>query len=496
MFISLVVLSAAELLIYAVPIWELRSFTAPLIAVALGVLGGAWFMQDINGWSFIALLILIYRCFNLIRVASGISTPQYLKRSGLKSSALLATYYGVAQLGWFGVVHRHVTGYQAWLIIAGMQLVGAVIVLLVTRHNVRHMVPVLESKSFADRDLPSITVAIPARNETDVLQDALIALLASDYPKLEILVLDDCSQDRTSEVIKDFAQQGVRFVKGDIPPDGWLAKNWAYEQLYKESNGELLVYCGVDVRFDRSTLRTLVATMITRKKRMLCVMPENSKPTSSAWAAVLLQPMRYVWEVSLPRRLFKRPPVLSTCWAVERSLVKSCGSFAAVRSTTSPESHFAREAAQEGAYSFVRSIAALKVTATKSFRAQYDTAVRTRYPQLHRRPELVFLLCLLELLAIIASLPLAVAGLSTAHWLLGLVSGLAFVIYSYVFKTIVGITYSQHIGPAWFSLIPAVLTDMVLRNYSMYRYEFTEVLWKGRNICLPVMQAIPRLPKL
>jgi hypothetical protein len=30
----------------------------------------------------------------------------------------------------------------------------------------------------------------------------------------------------------------------------------------------------------------------------------------------------------------------------------------------------------------------------------------------------------------------------------------------------------------------------------MWQYEFHEVLWKGRNVCLPVMRIIPNLPKL
>ena len=52
------------------------------------------------------------------------------------------------------------------------------------------------TQHYADKDLPSISVLIPARNETEELHACLDALVASDYPKLEILVLDDCSQER------------------------------------------------------------------------------------------------------------------------------------------------------------------------------------------------------------------------------------------------------------------------------------------------------------
>lgn len=48
-----------------------------------------------------------------------------------------------------------------------------------------------------------------------------------------------------------------------------------------------------------------------------------------------------------------------------------------------------------------------------------------------------------------------------------------------------------------FVLLPfAALYDIALLNYSMWQYEFHEVLWKGRNICMPVMRVYPALPKL
>jgi hypothetical protein len=41
-----------------------------------------------------------------------------------------------------------------------------------------------------------------------------------------------------------------------------------------------------------------------------------------------------------------------------------------------------------------------------------------------------------------------------------------------------------------------VAYDMAILHYSMWQYEFSEVDWKGRNICVPAMHVIPHLPKL
>jgi hypothetical protein len=42
----------------------------------------------------------------------------------------------------------------------------------------------------------------------------------------------------------------------------------------------------------------------------------------------------------------------------------------------------------------------------------------------------------------------------------------------------------------------AVLSDVIMLHYSMRQYEFSEVIWKDRNICIPVMRAFPNLPKV
>lgn len=39
-----------------------------------------------------------------------------------------------------------------------------------------------------------------------------------------------------------------------------------------------------------------------------------------------------------------------------------------------------------------------------------------------------------------------------------------------------------------------IATELCIGLLSMYKYEFSEVIWKDRNICEPVMHTIPKLP--
>lgn len=60
---------------------------------------------------------------------------------------------------------------------------------------------------------PSVTVLIPAHNEESVLPGCLTAMAELEYPrdKLEILVIDDRSTDRTGEIARSFAAGDGRF---------------------------------------------------------------------------------------------------------------------------------------------------------------------------------------------------------------------------------------------------------------------------------------------
>jgi len=397
---------------------------------------------------------------------------------------------------WFTVDHFAIAK-EPWLwVMVSMQIGAGIILLISTIRRLKHTKITHKDITVTSSELPNVTVAIPARNETDDLYECLVSLLKNDYPKLEILVLDDCSQlRRTPEIIREFAHAGVRFVKGDIPKDGWLAKNQAYDKLLREASGEIVVFCGVDVRFQPNTVRQIILTMLSRDKRMVSVLPVREKQNKLHYAAV--QASRYFWELAPPRRLFNRPPVLSTCWAIYRKDILKLGGFAAVSRAIIPEAYFAKQMLKDDGYSFVRADTLLPLFSVKNTKAQRSTAVRTRYPQLHRRPETVALVTCVGLVCFIMPYVLIILSLvGVVAWYFASLALVSILLCNTALALIAGATkaISWYVAP--FSFLPVVGTDIVLTHYSLYKYEFSEVLWKGRNICLPVMHVIPRLPKI
>jgi len=492
------ILSGLELLIWLPPPWRWRKALSSVLFVGLALVNMAIIAIEPRLWTAVLVFLGLYRMLNLLRLAKGRIQANYLYHASRRTAgwliglqagdlalARLANYYQINLL-------------QGLYLLAAAQIAVSLVMLLTITRHLRTTKPPKLARADADRDLPSLTVAIPARNETADLEDCLQSLIASDYPKLEILVLDDCSQNkRTPEIIRGFAHDGVRFIAGTEPPGQWLAKNHAYAQLAEEANGELLLFCGVDVRFETGSVRAVVETALQKHKNMVSIIPKNTVPGRWNVRPVLLQPGRYAWELALPRRLLNRPPVLSSCWLISQTALREAGGFAAVSRQAIPESYLARQAAgPKDGYSFLRSDAGIGIVSRKSVDEQLATAVRTRYPQLHRRPELVAMVSLAEFSALSAPLVLLVAALFSQAWLLAALSGIAYLAGAAAYSKIVSLAYHKFLIKGLWLLPAAALYDIGILNYSMWQYEFREVIWKGRNICIPVMRVVPDLPKI
>lgn len=474
------------------PAWAYLKYFVPIIIIGVSFGSGGLLASRVSIAAGLILLVSAYRVFNLLRIIENRSNAHHLRRITRRTSIWLICVQLIISGAWWlsDYVLKHAS---YWLeMLAVVQLVAVIILAASTYRQLIKTKPMTVKKKFADRDLPSITVAIPARNEDKQLEECLQSILGSDYPKLEVIVLDDCSQDRTSEIIKNFAHDGVRFIPGEVPEEGWLAKNQSYERLASEASGDLILFCGVDVRFAAQSIRQMVTLLEVRHKQMICVMPMNEQPELS-----FAQTIRYYWELALPRRIFNRPPILSSCWLITAKLLDANGGFGAVKSSITPEAHFARSAIVKDGYTFMRSADQLGIFSVKSTNEQRDTAVRVRYPQLHRRPELVLLVALTELLLLFAPYLLMIIG----FWgVFGLPTEALYILSSILLAaTYRSITHATSPSRIWYMspLFPiTVLVDIGLLHYSMNKYEFSTVDWKGRNVCIPVMQVRPKLPKM
>jgi glycosyltransferase involved in cell wall biosynthesis len=110
-------------------------------------------------------------------------------------------------------------------------------------------------------DVPQISLLFAARDEEEKLPGALATLAQIDYPGLEIIGVDDRSEDATGQILDEFALTHARFRAMHVKelPSGWLGKPHALQQAYEASTGEWLLFTDADVRFKVDALRRAMA---------------------------------------------------------------------------------------------------------------------------------------------------------------------------------------------------------------------------------------------
>ncbi len=488
-------LTVVELLLLSKPAPRLiRLSTGALLILLLGIVHSEIAFQAPLIFGVTFFVVGLYRIFNIMRFSYGRMNQEYLYKSTRRTSEVIVGYQITLIALCFLLSKINYIANNYLNILTVLIGISHFYLLLVLIKNIK-MYSVDLTNKVLDKDdkmLPTVTVAIPARNETSDLEECLQSIIDSDYKKLEILVFDDCSQEQASYVIKKFAHEGVRFIQGDEPGDSWLPKNAAYQKLMQEASGDIILFCGVDVRVEKDTISKLISCMVAESLQMISVLPKRS---SQIQQSNVVQLTRYMWELLLPRMYLKRPPVLSTLWVIDRNKLLSLGGFLSVKRMIVPESYFARECSNKYGYKFLL-VDNLGVTSLKTAAAQRTTAIRVRYPQLHRKPEMLLAVTFVLLLLFIFPYVMLIASVLTKKWVYLIAYSLVIVLQLFIYVLIVKevISSNRLIYTLRSFAIPFI--DIVIMHWSMIAYEFGEVIWKQRNVCLPVMRVIPSLPKL
>lgn len=134
---------------------------------------------------------------------------------------------------------------------------------------------------------PKVSLLIPARNEAKNMDTLLPLLSAIEYPQLEILILNDHSEDETAQMIREYGGK-VRLIEGRELPLDWLGKNWACEQLAENAKGEILIFCDADVKMAQRSVAATVGMMQMQRLDALTCLPKQIMET---WAEKAVLPV-------------------------------------------------------------------------------------------------------------------------------------------------------------------------------------------------------------
>jgi len=186
---------------------------------------------------------------------------------------------------------------------------------------------------------PQISVLVPARNEEGAIAACVESVLASTGVEIEVIVLDDHSDDHTAEVVREIARKDLRVRLEVAPPlpAGWCGKQHACFVLSKHARFPILTFLDADVRLAPDALARMAAFLDASKAALVSGFPRQETGTLLErlliplinWLLLCYLPMR-------PMRKYRFPGLGAGCgqWFVtRRDAYDRVGGHAAVRAS-------------------------------------------------------------------------------------------------------------------------------------------------------------------
>jgi hypothetical protein len=186
---------------------------------------------------------------------------------------------------------------------------------------------------------PQVSVLIPARNEQTSIAACVESVLASRGVEIEVIVLDDHSDDRTAAVVREIARKDPRVRLEPAPPlpGGWCGKQHACFALSKFARFPLLTFLDADVRLAPDALARMAAFLDASKAELVSGFPRQETGTLLEklliplinWLLVCYLPMR-------PMRKYRLPGLGAGCgqwFMTRRGAYDRVGGHAAVRAS-------------------------------------------------------------------------------------------------------------------------------------------------------------------
>lgn len=122
-------------------------------------------------------------------------------------------------------------------------------------------------------DPPLVSVIIPARNEARNIARCAHSVLASRHPALEVIVVNDRSEDGTGIIARELARRDERLRVIDAPalPPEWFGKQWACATGAAAARGTLLCFTDADTEHAPDLIPRAVSAMRARSLGLLTV---------------------------------------------------------------------------------------------------------------------------------------------------------------------------------------------------------------------------------
>jgi chlorobactene glucosyltransferase len=340
-----------------------------------------------------------------------------------------------------------------------------------------------------------VSIVIPARNEEANIERAVRSVAAQTGVPLEVIVVDDQSEDGTSTILERLETEtpSLRVIRLDSLPDGWTGKSYALATGARAATGVWLLFTDADTVHRPGSLTELLERAESEGVELLSLSPGQLTPT---WWEKAVIPLVYVWlarryhfdEVNDPKS--KTAAANGQYLLIRRSAYDRVGGHQAVRGEILEDVALAgRVKSSGGRILFMPGAKWVETRMYRTFSAMWEGWTKNLYllcgcssrailgtVATIALVDLLPLLCLL--LAVFVPRRAGSGGMLTGLYFVVLIA-IVWVSFQLYRQNLHALDFSPHL--AWYFWIGAALMAALLLNSLRVHRWRGHIQWKGRG---------------
>ena len=134
------------------------------------------------------------------------------------------------------------------------------------------------------KTLPKVSIIIPVYNEERDIEDCINSLKKQTYKRVEIIIVDDGSTDKTLNILKKFKK--ITIIRGEHKGPGF-SRNLGS----KTAEGEILIFIDADMTFDKNYIKNLIEPFMNNPEIIgtthdLEIATNTQKEVSKLWGEI------------------------------------------------------------------------------------------------------------------------------------------------------------------------------------------------------------------
>jgi chlorobactene glucosyltransferase len=144
--------------------------------------------------------------------------------------------------------------------------------------------------TFVAQPLPRVTILIPAKDEGERIRACITSALEQDYPKFNVIAINDRSTDNTGAIMDEMARANPKLkvihIRDGELREGWTGKCNALHTAVSHADGDFLLFMDSDVVIARDALSVTAARAAAHLYDVLSLLPKLESHT--LWEGVLI----------------------------------------------------------------------------------------------------------------------------------------------------------------------------------------------------------------